>query len=121
MDTQVKLPDGIEMNGSHLDVKSAYRKAVNFDDILPGDVIFYRGKHAMYCYVDEKSRDHMCGWHFGSRTIQGGGGWAQTKEDYDDHKSEIDRVSPSLAKFLLQHYRENCGLEALESGASKGS
>ncbi|MDO8528813.1 MAG: hypothetical protein Q7S06_02895 [Nanoarchaeota archaeon] len=108
------VPDGLELEiDKSLRVKIGYRTAVKFDDILPGDLLMYRGKDIGFCLVHSRSRNHLSGNHFGD--VGGPGGWGQ---DFNSDV-QIDRIAPCLLKSILNHYSMDYLLDDLSSGKPK--
>lgn len=108
------LPEGIERRGEVLVVGSLFRRPVEFDDVLPGDLLVYRGDYGQYYFVHSKTRDHMSGWHFGS---QGGpGGWGHDHSSFKSRNVKVDRISPGLLPLIAQHYEVRVILDALQNG-----
>lgn len=101
------LPDGLEIvMAKHLGVKSSYRHPVEFDDILPGDILIYRGADLKYYFVHQRSRDQISGWHFGGLDKSGSGGWGHDYESFAENNCQVDRVAPSLIETILRFYNE---------------
>ncbi len=110
------LPKGLEIVYRNLSVSSAYRRPVEFDDILPGDLLIYRGSDLEYYFVHGRSRDHIHGWHFGGSEESGVGGWGQEYRGFVDSNVRLDRVAPNLTPTILKYYGVQIALKSLQKG-----
>ncbi len=115
------LPNGLELvMEKHLWVKSSYRSSVDFDEILPGDLLIYRGDDLKYYFVHQRSRDSISGWHFGGLDNSGSGGWGHDYESFVENQSQVDKVAPSLVETILRFYNvEKCILKAFQTEDAK--
>ena len=115
-----KVPDGLEILASNnIRVKTGYRSPVEFDDVLPGDLIVYRGNESEYHFVKNRTRNLISGWYFTDEGRLKSGGWGETYKTWNDGDIKADRVAPALVEFILNHYKETSGLDVLHSGDCK--
>lgn len=95
-----ELPDGLEADGRLLTVRDDYKSQVDYDDILPGDLLQSSGDTESFFFVHDRHHDGgISGWWFDQ--YKHSGGWSQDK---DNCEVEFSRVAPSLARVVLDFY-----------------
>ncbi|HLD00905.1 MAG TPA: hypothetical protein VJC39_04115 [Candidatus Nanoarchaeia archaeon] len=127
-----QLPEGLELGREGgIKVKSGYRSTVEFDEILPGDLIIYRydpnpDRESInfknyaemgYHFVKNRTRDNISGWHFGRENTSVN--WEHDYSSWTNYAVEADRVSPSLVTTILKFYEKDNLLKALLEGDAK--
>lgn len=110
-----EFPQGLIFEtDEQLVVRNNYRCQVEFDDVIPGDLLIYRGSEGKYNLVHGRNRDIIYGWYF-SRL--GAGSWSCDYQDWKKNKQGVDRVAPSLTETILKlHEQEGHLLETFRSG-----
>ncbi len=107
------LPKGLREECGGLFVRNGYRSSIEFDAILPGDLLTSR-LEPHYYFVDERGRDHICGWHFSIVDRSSRGGWGIDGKDYSIRN--FDRIAPTLVIPILKYYRVELALHNLREG-----
>ncbi|KKS64059.1 hypothetical protein A3A14_02640 [Candidatus Daviesbacteria bacterium RIFCSPLOWO2_01_FULL_43_38] len=110
------LPKGLKKEYGGLFVQNGYRASIEFDAILPGDLLTSRSRPSFY-FVNGRGRDQIFGWHFSMVDRSSWGGWGIDGKDYSPRN--FDRIAPTLVIPILEYYRHSLALHNLQEGLCK--